>query len=325
VRATPVVPGTGSLAGAAVTAAICRRCGAELDPGWRYCPSCGLPLVSRKRPSLLGRYWWRVLLIGAALYFATMKLLGSSGNPNFAPTVILLGAFLIPVTYVTYLYESNALEDIPLSTMALTFFYGGVLGIIVAQFLEQRLVLNMGALGMLAVGFSEEIAKPVGTLWLARRDEYTTARHGFFLGAAAGMGFAAFETMGYGFTFLITSRGNLDVLGEVLLTRGLLSPMAHAAWTALVVGVFWREGKRINRAVIGAFLTAVALHALWDYTAGLIPIEIALPGIELRWRFVDLSIPGLSLPVPGLIIGAIGLWTVRRASHAKPSTAGARA
>ena len=303
----------------AVTAAICRRCGKSMQDEWRNCPDCGRPRGRLQHVPLRKQQWWRVLAVGAVLYWATMKLLESSGNPNFAPTVILLGAFLIPVTYVTYLYEADALYDVPAGTLWLTFFYGGVLGTIAAQLLEQRLVLNMGVVGMLGVGFSEEIAKPLGTLWLARRHEFWSARHGFVLGAAAGMGFAAFETMGYGFTFLIASRGNLDVLGEVLLTRGVLSPMAHAAWTALVVGVFWREGHRINGKVIVAFLTAVLLHALWDYTAGLIPIELALPGIDLKWRFVDLSIPEISLPLPGLVIGALGLWIVRRASRASPA------
>ena len=36
-------------------------------------------------------------------------------------------------------------------------------------------------------------------------------------------------------------------------------------------------------------------------------------------RFIDLVIPALSLPLPGLIIGAIGLWVVRRASRAPPT------
>jgi RsiW-degrading membrane proteinase PrsW (M82 family) len=302
----------------------CAACGNELAVGRAACSQCGQarPLAS---PVPRGhRYWWRVLLGGAALYWITLRLLASSGNPNLAPTVILLGAFTIPVAYVVYLYESDALFDMPAPIIALTFFYGGVLGLILAQFLEERLVLNMGFIGMLGVGVSEELAKPLGVLWLARRQEYVTARHGFLLGAAAGMGFAAFETMGYGFTFLIISGGDLDVLGEVLLTRGLLSPMAHAAWTALVVGVFWREGRRLNRAVLGAFLTAVLLHALWDWTAGLVPIALPIPGLELQWRFIDLSIPSLSLPVPGLIIGAIGLWTVRRASRVRapaPQTA----
>jgi RsiW-degrading membrane proteinase PrsW (M82 family) len=270
---------------------------------------------ARQPPPLARQQWWRVLAIGALLYWATMKLLASSGNPNFAPTVIMIGSFLIPVAYVTYLYESESLVEVPLPTLALTFFYGGVLGTIAAQLLEQRLVAGAPPVAALGIGFSEEIAKPLGVLWLARREDLARARHGFLLGAAAGMGFAAFETMGYGFTFLIASRGSLDVLGEVLLTRGLLSPMAHGAWTALVVGVFWREGKRLTPAVLLAFAVAVALHALWNFASGAIPIELAIPGVELRWRSLNLAIPELSLPVPEMVVGALGLWILRRVSQ----------
>ena len=41
------------------------------------------------------------------------------------------------------------------------------------------------------------------------------------LGVATAAGFAALETMGYGFVSLLTSRGNLGILDEVLLVRGL--------------------------------------------------------------------------------------------------------
>src|SRR3712207_8804468 len=83
------------------------------------------------------------------------------------------------------------------------------------------------------------------------------------------MGFAALETMGYGFVTLLQSQGNLVVLDEVLLARGLMSPAGHAAWTGLVCAVMWRERSRavravVNAKVIGAFATAVVLHALWD-------------------------------------------------------------
>jgi RsiW-degrading membrane proteinase PrsW (M82 family) len=297
----------------------CPRCNGPLLDGWEFCPKCGRATRRPLTIPFLSRYWWRVLLGGGLLYWITLRLLADSGNPNLAPTVILLGAFVMPVAYVTYLYEHEALDDIPPSTLAMTIFYGGVLGIIVAQVLSERLVVDMGPIGMLGVGIAEEIAKPVGVLFLLRRRGVRESRHGFLLGAAAGMGFAAFETMGYGFTFLIRSRGDLDLLGEILLTRGLLSPLAHAAWTALVVGVFWREGRRINRPVVKAFATAVVLHALWNYTVTIIPIELSLPGLEIEWRFIDFVIPALSLPVPGLIIGAIGLWAVRRASRAPPT------
>jgi len=82
--------------------------------------------------------------------------------------------------------ESGALYDIPVAIVAMTFFYGGILGVIVAQLLEGQLVAGMGFLSLLAVGFSEELAKPLGVLWLARRHEYAGELHGLVLGAAAG-------------------------------------------------------------------------------------------------------------------------------------------
>jgi RsiW-degrading membrane proteinase PrsW (M82 family) len=55
----------------------------------------------------------------------------------------------------------------------------------------------------------------------------------------------------------------------VLLIRGLMSPAEHGAWTGLVCAVLFRERLRaghgvLNWRVVGAFLTAVVLHALWD-------------------------------------------------------------
>jgi protease PrsW len=88
------------------------------------------------------------------------------------------------------------------------------------------------------------------------------------------MGFAALETMGYGFTSLLASHGNLGVLDDVLLIRGLMSPAGHAAWTGLVCAVLWRERLKAGHAVFnwrvgGAFATAVILHALWDTFASM--------------------------------------------------------
>jgi hypothetical protein len=52
------------------------------------------------------------------------------------------------------------------------------------------------------------------------------------------------------------------------LLRGLLSPVGLGTWTAILASVLFREGAqnrfRINGAVIGAYLTVVVLHGLWD-------------------------------------------------------------
>jgi protease PrsW len=66
---------------------------------------------------------------------------------------------------------------------------------------------------------------------------YRSEASGILLGIASAMGFAALETMGYGFVTLLASRGNLALLEEALLARGLASPAGHAAWTGLVCAV----------------------------------------------------------------------------------------
>lgn len=294
----------------------CSRCQAALDAAALYCPGCGRPATRRSVP-LRRQRWWVIFIIGLALYWLTEEILKASGNPNIAPTVMLLGAFLVPVTFVAYLYEADALYDVSPIAVALTFLYGGVLGTVAAQLLEQEIVLGMGIIGMLAVGVSEELAKPLGLLWLARKNEYATELHGIVLGAAAGMGFAALETMGYAFTYFIVSRGNMDVLGQVLISRGLLSPLAHGTWTAILVGTIWRERSatgafRLNGSVLRAFALVVVLHALWDWTASAIPIEITLPQVSLVWKFIDIVVPAINLPVPGLVIGGLGLLVLAR-------------
>jgi RsiW-degrading membrane proteinase PrsW (M82 family) len=289
----------------------------------RYCAECGKPAA--KPLPWTRQSWWRILLVGIGLYWLTSELLKASGNPNFAPTVILLGAFLVPATYVAFLYETDALYDVSPAAVALTFLYGGVLGSVAAQLLEGELVTGMGLVGLLAVGFSEELAKPLGLVWLARRQEYRSELHGIVLGAAAGMGFAAVETMGYAFTYFIVSKGNLDILGQVLLNRGLLSPFAHGTWTAILAGALWRErlsdGRfRLNRNVLKAFGLVVLLHALWDWTASAIPIGISLPSTVISWRFVDIVVPEINLPIPALLIGLWGMLVLakmlREARHA---------
>ena len=56
----------------------------------------------------------------------------------------------------------------------------------------------------------------------------------------------------------------------------------------------------------------MVLHFLWDWTASAVPITIVLPGALLHWRFLDLVVPAIGLPVPGLIVGAIGIWILVR-------------
>jgi RsiW-degrading membrane proteinase PrsW (M82 family) len=219
--------------------------------------------------SLLRRRWLQMLLSGIVLLFLVERTLIATSSLNYVPSVILLGAFLVPITFVTYLYERLPSWDVSLLALAVCFLWGGVLGTVIAGTLEYDVARALGFLPKLAIGLIEESAKlivPLGFYFLGR---YRSEAAGIILGVTTAAGFAALETMGYGFVSLLGSKGNLGILDEVLLVRGLSSPAGHMSWTGLVCAVLWRERLKVGHATLnwrvgGAFLTAVVLHALWD-------------------------------------------------------------
>ena len=221
---------------------------------------------------VLRRGWFQILVGGLILLFLVEWALVATHNPNYIPSVIVLGAFLVPVAFVSYLYERLQHWGVRLRPVVFCFVWGGVLGTVVAGFLEYHVAVTLGFLPKIAIGLIEELAKLIVPLIFYFLGRYRSEAAGIVLGVASGMGFAAFETMGYGFVSLLQSRGNLVFVDWVLLLRGLLSPAGHASWTGLVCAVLWRERLKAGHAVLNwsvaaAFLTAVILHALWDILA----------------------------------------------------------
>jgi RsiW-degrading membrane proteinase PrsW (M82 family) len=108
---------------------------------------------------LLRRKWLQMLLSGLVLLSLVERTLVATSNPNYIRSVILLGAFLVPVTFVTYLYERLPNWDVPLPPLAVCFLWGGVLGTVVAGTLEYDVVMDLGSLPKLAIGLKEESAK----------------------------------------------------------------------------------------------------------------------------------------------------------------------
>jgi protease PrsW len=253
---------------------------------------------------LLRRRWLQTLLSGLVLLFLVERALVATSSPNYVPSVILLGAFLVPVAFVTYLYERLQGWEVPLPALAVCFVWGGVLGTVVAGTLEYDVAKALGFLPKLAIGLTEESAKLIVPLIFYFLGRYRSEAAGIVLGVTTAAGFAALETMGYGFVSLLASKGNLGVLDEVLLVRGLSSPAGHMSWTGLVCAVLWRERLKAGHAALnwrvgGAFLTAVVLHALWDTFAGfgsttlvgflgvaLLSLLVALVGLVLLIRRV---------------------------------------
>jgi RsiW-degrading membrane proteinase PrsW (M82 family) len=240
--------------------------------------------------------WWHILLIGLALFVAGVLVFGVTGNLNLFPTVALIGTLLVPIGYVAFFYERRHLSQVTLVSVARAFFYGGVLGVFAAALLEPIFIRRLTFESAFAVGVIEEFAKILGVLVVARHHRHDSEIDGVILGAAAGMGFAALESSGYVFTAFVQSGGSLSALVLVTLLRGLLSPVGHGTWTAILASVLFREGMpnrfRINRSVLGAYLTVVVLHGLWDGVPQLLTV-IAGPGLDVFLAQGAVGVAGL--------------------------------
>jgi protease PrsW len=236
----------------------------------------------------LRRPWVLTLIGGLVLWVALRWALVTTDNINLVPSLIVLGASLGPVVFVLYVYERA--PEVPSPVLLICFLAGGVLGVTAASVLEYRTLLELRALPTIAIGLIEESCKLVVPLALFFAGRYRREADGLLFGVAAGMGFAAFETMGYGLTALLLSHGRIDDVERLLFARGVLAPAGHAAWTGLICATLWHARaypSTISRAAVPiAFLTAVTLHALWDSMTApgaLVPVALVSYGL-LAWR-----------------------------------------
>jgi RsiW-degrading membrane proteinase PrsW (M82 family) len=230
--------------------------------------------------------WVAVMVGGVVLFEIVRRVLVETQNPNLVPSLILLGAAVAPATFVTFVLGRRLPYDISAGAIAAVAFLSGVVGVVTAGLLEYHTLRGLGVLPLVAVGFIEEAAKlivPAILLIVVRRNRLPA--DGLLIGVAAGAGFAALETMGYAFVALISSRGSIAEVDDVLLLRGLLSPAAHMAWTGLTATALWYAANRGWKSgpvlrFVAVFLIAVALHATWD-SVGTIPVYIILATISL--------------------------------------------
>lgn len=233
----------------------------------------GIRARGQPRPTRARRWaWLPVLLVGIGLFIAVQRALVITGNPTLVPSLLVLGALLVPVSFVVYVDGRNPAYDLPLSVLLSAALLGGVLGAAVASVLEFDTMRRFGGLPTLLIGLIEEAAKllvPVAMLIFTRYR--ANPADGLLVGVAVGMGFAALEALGYGFVTLLATGGDLTDTESLLLLRGVLSPAGHAAWTGLAAAALWwahtqRWRPRALAVAVGIFLFVVVLHAIWDAT-----------------------------------------------------------
>ena len=232
------------------------------------------------------RYWW--FLIGGVAAFAVLSWVATTTKLRvFVRAALVIGSFIGPIVYVIYLAETHLLPDKPLN-LVITFLLAAAIGIPLAYVVETWLGVRHGALeSSLLVGVIEETAKVVGVVWLLRRATARFQMDGVIYGAAAGMGFAAFETALYGW-FRVD---DVSTLFSVLWLRAVLSPFGHGTWTAIICAAIWRQRESgaplWDFHTAGAFALSVGLHTVWDWQ----PVDgILLIGLLLAVGLVGLEV-----------------------------------
>jgi RsiW-degrading membrane proteinase PrsW (M82 family) len=216
---------------------------------------------------------------------------------------VLLGSFLVPVTAVIWYLNHYHSPILSPRLVLYAFIVSGILGLLAASLLEAWL-LGDGLLLYLGVGLIEELVKLVALMIVARGVSRYITRDGIVLGAAVGFGFAAFESSGYALNALVVNQGgeyqlSLSSLVYTELIRGVLAPVGHGLWTAILGGVLFSASRgshlRITGKVIGAYLLVALLHALYDSMRG---IAIVLTALLTATQAQRIALTSGTLPPP---------------------------
>ncbi|HLG69760.1 MAG TPA: PrsW family glutamic-type intramembrane protease [Chloroflexota bacterium] len=285
------------------------------------------PGILKSRPDQSLPSWRSVFFTGLVLWIASVVVTALTQNLNMIPTVILLGSFLVPATAVIWYLDHYHSPELTMAVVFRAFIVGGVLGVLAASLLESWL-LSEGILIYLGVGLIEEAAKLLGLWFVARHLARYTIRDGIVLGATVGFGFAALESSGYALSALLVTHGSqLSLsLGNLVYTeflRGILSPVGHGLWTAILGAALFRVARngrlRLTWSVLGAYIFVSVLHALWDSMRGIATVVTAVlaarhtsgigvgggamtpPDADLIGTFLAIEVGGL------VVISLIGL------------------
>lgn len=150
---------------------------------------------------------------------------------------------------------------------------GGVFGLIISLTLSSfSSAIGLGWLADACAGLVEEPAKIIVVLFFVNMSKYRYTLNGLLFGAAAGAGFAAFESAGYAMRIGIIDARSSVRMTDVTMIRAFLAPFAHVIWTAMCCAALWKvKGDNdFNSSMLRdfrfqrVFWIAVALHFIWN-------------------------------------------------------------
>lgn len=219
----------------------------------------------------------RVLLIMTIAFVMLMLCLVMFDSSNAIPGVIVVGSFAMPLTTMMLFLELNAYRDVSVYKIIVTFLVGGCASLLATMILYMFITPGMDFVGAIIIGVVEEIGKLIIVYYTISRLRTCHILTGLLIGSAVGAGFAAFESAGYAFNFLLDDEGGLYTMFDVIVLRGILAPGGHVAWAAITGAaiVMTKGNRRLNTDILtsGKFLKLfaipVVLHSIWDMPIGI--------------------------------------------------------
>ena len=219
----------------------------------------------------------RVLLIMTIAFVMLMLCLVMFDSSNAIPGVIVVGSFAMPLTTMMLFLELNAYRDVSVYKIIVTFLVGGCASLLATMILYMFITPGMDFVGAIIIGVVEEIGKLIIVYYTISRLRTCHILTGLLIGSAVGAGFAAFESAGYAFNFLLDDEGGLYTMFDVIVLRGILAPGGHVAWAAITGAaiVMAKGNRRLSTDILtsGKFLKLfaipVVLHSIWDMPIGI--------------------------------------------------------
>ena len=213
----------------------------------------------------------RALAGSGAVYLLFVLCWEMFENPNLLPGLIMTGAMAIPLSTVLFFFEVNTRRNVSLYQVLRMVFFGGVVSLAFSLVLFESPLAVLGWLGDSIAGIVEEPGKVLALLVVARSAQYRYKLNGLLFGACVGAGFAMFESMGYAFQTLLATEDTAAMNGNIFI-RGVLSPFAHVAWTAIAGAALWRvKGARPFKfdmlkdpRFLRPFSVSVVMHMIWN-------------------------------------------------------------
>jgi RsiW-degrading membrane proteinase PrsW (M82 family) len=218
----------------------------------------------------------RFLVFFLFIYFGFVFAYQHFQNYKLIPGLIIMGAFSTPIATLILFFELNTPRNVSLYRLAILFGLGSIVSLFIS--LIGYDVTKLSWLGASSAGIIEELGKLAALIIIVRSQRYKYILNGMLFGAAVGAGFAAFESAGFAFLYVGAGIEQRDISGGAhammanIIVRGVLAPLMHVAWSAMVGAALWRvkQDKPVSLSMLAdprfyrVLLIAIVLHMLWN-------------------------------------------------------------